>query len=212
MRRFLDITAKALSILLYPLFLPTYGVALFCYAYSLQVNPLPIVWIIVALCGTLLLTCLLPMSAILIMIRKGKVQDIQIANPVERTFPYLYAALGFGFWSYLFMKILHAPVYICTTTVGATIAIAIVALINRRWKISAHLTAMGGLFGGLLTYCLGIGAIPTWVTIIVWLAITLSLMFSRLWLKAHTPAQVAAGWLLGITCVYLYGLVYMYVA
>ena len=40
MRRFFNIAAKALSILLYPLFVPTYGIALFCYAYHTQVNPL----------------------------------------------------------------------------------------------------------------------------------------------------------------------------
>ena len=33
MRRLIDIVAKALSIILYPLFVPTYGMALFCYSY-----------------------------------------------------------------------------------------------------------------------------------------------------------------------------------
>ena len=40
MRRVTDIVAKALSVLLYPLFVPTYGIALFCWAYHSQVNPL----------------------------------------------------------------------------------------------------------------------------------------------------------------------------
>ena len=59
-----DIIAKALSVLLYPLFVPTYGMALFCYAYHTQVEPLTAVWCIVAIVGTFILTCALPMSAI----------------------------------------------------------------------------------------------------------------------------------------------------
>ena len=59
MQRIADIAAQALSILLYPLFVPTYGVALFCYAFHTQVVPLPAVWVLIAVLGTLLLTCIL---------------------------------------------------------------------------------------------------------------------------------------------------------
>ncbi len=208
----LDILAKALSILLYPLFVPTYGIALFCYAYHTQVAPLMPVWTAVAIVGTFVLTCVLPMTAIWILIRRGAVKDMQIENAGERTMPYLYAALGFAFWSYLIVSILHAPLYLDFIAIGATVAIALVALINRRWKISAHLSGLGGLTGGLLTYCLGIGAFPTWGTWCLWLGLSLILMFARLRLNAHTSAQVCAGWLLGIACTFIpYG-IYCYVA
>ena len=55
MRRVTDIVAKALSVLLYPLFVPTYGIALFCWAYHTQVNPLSPIWSIIAIVGTFLL-------------------------------------------------------------------------------------------------------------------------------------------------------------
>lgn len=208
----LNILAKALSILLYPLFIPTYGIALFCYAYHTQVAPLMPVWTAVAIVGTFVLTCVLPMTAIWILIRRGAVKDMQIENAGERTMPYLYAALGFAFWSYLIVSILGAPIYLDFIAIGATVAIALVALINRRWKISAHLSGLGGLTGGLLTYCLGIGAFPTWGTWCLWLGLSLILMFARLRLNAHTSAQVCAGWLLGIACTFIpYG-IYCYVA
>ena len=212
MSRLTDHIARILSVVLYPLFIPTYGMALFCYAYPAAVDPLPLVWAMVAIGGTLLLTCLLPVTAIWIMMKRGDVSDFQIDDPRERTVPYLYSTLGFAFWSYLLTAILHAPVYINMVAVGATVAIALVAVINRWWKISAHLTGMGGLFGGLISFCIGVGAIPSWGTFALWLGVTLALMMSRLRLHAHSPEQVTAGWLLGLLCTVLPVIIWHYAA
>lgn len=211
MNRFADIVSRLLSVLLYPLFIPTYGMILFCYAYSVHVMPLPLIWSLVAVIGTFILTCLLPMSAIWLLIRRGQVADIQIANASERTMPYIYTLSGFAFWSYLIISILKAPLFLGYVAVGATVAIGLIALINRFWKISAHLTGMGGLFGGIMSYCLAICATPTWGTFIGWLVFALVLMYARLRLDAHTPAQVCAGWLLGISCTYLPYCIFVYV-
>ena len=208
----IDIVAKALSVLLYPLFMPTYGVALFCYAYSIHVMPLVGVWTLIAILGTFILTCLLPITAIWIMMKRGEVSDLQIENPRERTMPFIYTIFGFGCWCYLLISVLHAPLVLGFIAVGATVAIIIVALINLRWKISAHLTGFGGLLGGLMSYCLSLGAIPTWGTLTLWLGISLILMYVRLHLNAHTPAQVCAGWLLGISCTFLPYCIYSYAA
>ena len=203
MNRFAHIVANTLSILFYPLFIPTYGMVLFCVAYSVHVMPLPLIWSLVAVIGTFVLTCLLPISAIWWLIRRGVVSDMQITNAPERTVPYIYTLLGFGFWSYLMIAVLHAPVFMAYIAVGATVTIGLVAVINRFWKISAHLTGVGGLLGGVLCYCLGISAIPTWGTLIGWLLFSLLLMYARLYLQAHTSAQVCVGWLLGISCTFL---------
>jgi membrane-associated phospholipid phosphatase len=200
MSRALDIAAKILSVVFYPLFVPTYGIALFCYSYGTLVQPMHWVWITVAIVGTLLLTAVIPITAIWIMMRKGSVTDMQIANPKERTIPYLYSILGFAFWCYLLISILQVPVYLSFVGIGATVAIGLVTLINRFWKISAHLTGLGGLFGGLMSYCIGIGAIPTIGTMCIWLGVVLIVMYARLRLNAHTPAQVCAGFILGVAC------------
>lgn len=210
MNRILDIVAKVLSILFYPLFIPTYGVALFCYAYSLHADTLPWVWSLIAILGTLIFTCILPVTSIWILIRRGLVSSMQIDNARERTMPFFYTIVGFGFWCYLMISVLQAPLFMSFITIGATVAIGLVAVINHFWKISAHLTGFGGLFGGLMTYCLALGAIPTWGTLTLWLGLALLLMYARLRLNAHTPAQVCAGWLLGITCTFLPYCIYAY--
>ena len=200
MRHILDILAQTLSMVLYPLFVPTYGMALFCYGHYTQVGPLDSVWMIVAIVGTFVLTCAIPLSIILYMIHRGNVRDLYMHDAHERTAPYLYTTFGFGFWGYLLIAVLETPAYISVVGVGATLAIGLVTLINRTWKISAHLTAFGGLFGGMLSFCIGIGAIPMWTTLAAWLGLMLLLMYARLWLNAHTPGQVICGMLLGLTC------------
>lgn len=204
MRNYLDIVAKILSVVLYPLFVPTYGIALFCLAVANHMGtPLPWIWTTIAIIGTFLLSCVLPVTAIWVLMRKGSVTDMQIENASERTMPYLYTIMGFGFWAYLIIAVLKSPLYLSCIAIGAVLAISLVALINRRWKISAHLTGFGGLVGGILSYCLGIGGVPSWTMLIVLLIFSWILMWARLHLNAHTPAQVCAGWLLGISCTFL---------
>lgn len=210
MKRLTEIVAKILSVVFYPLFVPTYGMVLFCHSYHTAVHPMPLVWSIVAILGTLFLTCILPITAIWLLMLRGKVKDMQITDARERTVPYLYSIIGFGFWCYLLIAILHVPVYLRFVAIGATVALALVMLINRKWKISAHLTGLGGLFGGLISYCIGIGAVPTWGTLILWLSVILVVMYARLRLDAHTPAQVSAGFLLGITCTFIPYCIYHY--
>ena len=211
MKPLADILARAISIMLYPLFIPTYGVALFCYVFSVYLRFVSLGWSLVAVIGTLVLTCVLPITAIGIMIRSGKVSDLEITDSTQRTMPYIYTIFGFSCWSYLMITILHAPRFMGWVAVGATVALGLVALINRWWKISAHLTGMGGLFGGLMSFYLGIGMMPSWGMPGLLLALSFLLMYARVRVNAHTPAQVCAGWLLGITCTFIPYCIYQYV-
>ncbi len=94
-----DILARTLSVVLYPLFVPTYGIVLFCLAHAVHVSPLNGIWVLVAILGTFVLTCVLPITAIWIMMKRGEVKNLNIDDAGERTMPYIYSALGFMFWS-----------------------------------------------------------------------------------------------------------------
>lgn len=211
MSKVLCIVAKGLSVILYPLFIPTYGIVLFCYAF-MRYTPISIVWSLVAIIGTVILTCILPITAIWMLIRRGVVKDLQIEDAGERTMPYIYTVLGFGFWSYLMIHILHAPLCIPYITIGGTIAIGIIAIINRRWKISAHLTGFGGLVGGIMSYYLSLGMMPSWGVMSCLFLLSIALMYARIGLGAHTSAQVSAGWLLGIAATFLPYCIFQYAA
>ena len=196
MHKALHIVSMALSGLLHPLFMPTYGIVLFCLAFSQQV-PLPPAYWLVACIGTFFMTALIPLSLMIFRRLRGEISDISISKAPERTPIYVYTIICYAFWCYFLFKVIHAP-FVSLIGVGATIALALVLFINTRWKISAHLTGLGGLFGGILAYVYNYTLPLPMVTITIILGIALALMFARLYLNAHTSMQVVTGFLLGI--------------
>ena len=185
-----------LSGLLHPLFMPTYGIVLFCMAFSQQI-PLPAAYWLVSCIGTFFMTALIPLSLMIFRRLRGEISDISISNASERTPIYVYTIICYAFWSYFLYKVIHAP-FVSLIGVGATIALAVVLFINTRWKISAHLTGLGGLLGGILAYVYNYTLPLPMMTISIILGIALALMFARLYLNAHTSLQVVTGFLLGI--------------
>ena len=196
MKRALYILSMTLSGILHPLFVPTYGIVFFCAAFSRQV-PLPSVYWLVACIGTFFMTALIPLSLMIFRRLRGEISDISISKPSERTPIYVYTIICYAFWCYFLFKVIHAP-FVSLIGIGATIALALVLFINTRWKISAHLTGLGGLLGGILAYTFNYALPMPIVAISIILALALLLMYARLYLGAHTPMQVVAGFLLGI--------------
>ena len=176
--------------------MPTYGIVLFCMAFSQQI-PLPAAYWLVSCIGTFFMTALIPLSLMIFRRLRGEISDISISNASERTPIYVYTIICYAFWSYFLYKVIHAP-FVSLIGVGATIALAVVLFINTRWKISAHLTGLGGLLGGILAYVYNYTLPLPMVTISIILGIALALMFARLYLNAHTSLQVVTGFLLGI--------------
>jgi len=169
---------------------------------------LPWTYWLITVGSTFLLTFLCPFALILYQVRCGDITDIYIQHKNERTIAYIETCGCFMCWWYLIQFILHAPSWLCGVALGSAIAIALVALINHWWKISAHLTGMGGLIGGILTYQLSTFNFQL-STLIIALAITLLVMYARLYLNAHTSWQVIAGFALGMCCTMLIPLLYV---
>lgn len=193
--------SRTISAVLYPMFIPTYGMLIYFLSLrSFITYPTPLIWI--GVLGTLLFTCLLPMSVILVMIRRGNLTDIYIRNAKQRTMPYIYSTICYGFWAYFCSEVMHLPRFIVITAIASAVALVVVLLINRTWKISAHLTALGGLFGAMMSFSLttGVSATPALIGCSV---AALLLMFARVHDSSHTPLQVVCGYLLGTLAVFL---------
>lgn len=197
MKRLPHILSMTLSGILHPLFMPTYGVLIYCLAFSRQQIPLPTVYWLVACIGTFFMTAFIPISLMLFRRLRGEISDISISNATERTPIYLYTIICYAFWCYFLFKVIHSP-FLCVVGIGGTIALALVTVINFRWKISAHLTGFGGFLGGILAYTFNYQLPLPLGTVSLLLAVALLLMYARLYLQAHTPLQVVAGYLMGI--------------
>ena len=75
-----------------------------------------------------------------------------------------------------------------------------VFFVNMWWKISAHMSGIGGLLGGVLTTTYYFKENAMWLYIALFI-ISGMVAFSRLKLKAHSLGQLFAGFLVGLVCV-----------
>ena len=209
MHKLLNILSQALSILLHPMLMPCYGMLLFCFSGQPSITILPRVYIIISLVGTFILTFAIPFILLLFMWKKGYIDSLHIDNSKQRTTPYIYTLICYGFWAYFLHTILLMPTFMLLIALGAIGALILVTLINQWWKISAHLTGIGGLFGGICSFSLYYSTLSI-VLIISILVIILLLMYARLYLKAHTSMQVVCGFILGTLCTFIPTLILTY--
>lgn len=200
MSKLLTILSRALSAVAYPLFIPTYGMVLYCLCYHTMTPMLPVGAYIYYGVATFILTCLIPLITILILIRKHVITDIYITNADERRLPYLITMMCYAIWCIVVIRTMQVLPAVRLSVIGATMAICIVNFINSYWKISAHLTGIGGLIGAFILYQPLIGCIL--------LAVALLLIYARLYLDAHTPLQVVCGFGLGLLCTLIPNLIY----
>lgn len=202
MIRLLDILSKACSVVLYPMLMPMYGMLLFCYKMWARIPEVSSVYWLVCLLGTLLLTLVIPVVMLLYMRKKGHIDTLQMTDAKQRTMPYIYTLMCYLFWGYFIHIVVKLPSFILVVVLGASISLLSVTIINHWWKISAHLTGIGGLLGGICSYGICYSTLPFYPILIV-LILALLLMYSRIHLRAHTPMQVVCGFLLGLlfTCI-----------
>lgn len=190
---------KAISGIFMPLLMPTYGTILLLLLILPATSPL-LKWI--TLGGTVLFTLILPIIPILILWKRKSISNLSLPNKEERVAPYLFTFLGFVFWAFFLFRTVQLPMYVVGAGAGSAISIFLITIINLRWKISAHTTGIGGLTGGVFGICLKLGLNPVWMLVLfIFLSILVGL--ARVELKAHTPSQVLAGFIVGFLSVLL---------
>jgi membrane-associated phospholipid phosphatase len=204
----MDKIASFFSYLLHPLFVPLYGYSIilftnnyFSYFFSPKVK-------LLLLSIVFTFTCVLPVLNLYILLRFKLIRSLRLEDPEQRTFPYIVTSVFYLGMAYLVWDF-NIPFIFKNLVLAGAICIGLAALINLRWKISAHMTGFGGLTGAtvLVSLILRQNFLP-----LVCLLIALSgiLAFSRLQLKAHTPGQVYLGFALGFVVTFLF-LFMMYV-
>lgn len=199
----MNLIARIFSIILQPIFIPLYGVILLT-EYDFTLSNLPIsakslIWLIVFLS-----TGLFPAIVIGICIKYGMVSDTFISNRQQRPIPFVFTLLGYLFGIY-WLREVGLNLFYTAPILGASIGLMIMLPINYFWKISAHLSAIGGLCGGVFTFAIIYGTTPV-IPLVSLILLSGILGWSRMELKAHTFGQVCCGWLngfLSVTIVWL---------
>ncbi len=188
--------ARVISVIFYPLFVPTYAFAILLTlpAYFAALMPNQAKWMVLGL--VFLTTCALPTLFFILMIRTGIVSTTYLSKREDRTLPYLVSIVFFYLSYYMLKKLQVSPVYIYFM-IGATMLNVLALGINLFWKISSHMASIGAVTGMIigLSYFLGTYYFG-WI--ILSLVASGLVGFARLKLEAHTPAQVYAGFALGL--------------
>jgi len=143
-------------------------------------------------------TFLLPVLNIYLMYKLKRIQSVTLSKRNERTFPYIMTAIFYFGLFYLFYDLrIYETIKLFVFCAGT--AILFTALINLKYKISAHLVGLGGLIGMMISLTI-LYHYDLLIFIIIGVFISGIVASSRLYLKEHTPSQVYTGFLLGILC------------
>ena len=195
-QRKIFITARVLSMVFTPFYLPVLGLlALFVFSY---LSLLPLAYKATVLALVYLFTVLAPTLLIHAYRRYNGWTLVELGSKERRMVPYVISIACYFACVYL-MERLHIPRFMGGILIAALIIQITCALINAWWKISTHTAATGGVAGALASFAEIFGFNPVW-----WLCAAFilggALGTSRMILRQHTLSQVVAGFVVGFAC------------
>ncbi|MCG8341659.1 MAG: phosphatase PAP2 family protein [Chlorobiales bacterium] len=123
----------------------------------------------------------------------GKVSDYNITFREQRFLP-LLVMVGVNFLGYELMQQIEAPRIFTGILLFNAVNTVLILLITLQWKISVHLLTLASSIA--LLY-LQFGVVAFWLLFLVPV-----LMWSRVYLKAHTFMQTLVGSLIGFLSMY----------
>lgn len=192
--------AHTLSLLLHPVWMPTFAVVI-----AFQIDPHLTFsftpqgrWVLAGM--VFIMSALFPVSSMFMLLRSGAVSEPAMPRRKERIVPYLLTLIYFCMTYYLLRRTPNHPVTLALFS-GIILSLAADLLITFRWKISLHMTGIGGLVGLMLGLMVQHGAPGTFLPVLVVLAGALGT--ARLLVTDHSPAQVYTGALVGFASTFL---------
>lgn len=138
---------------------------------------------------------LAPILFVLWSLNSGRVAELHMSDTRERQIPYL-VAVGCAAALYAVLVLFDGPELLRCLAVFNMVTLALLALINLRWLISFHATAVAAAWAI-------VGFVFGWTASLLIIPLVTLVIVVRLYLKRHTVAQVIAGLALGVGMVLL---------
>ena len=196
--------ATFLSVVFHPLIITTY---LFAILFLITPELAGVSALELPGLGSLLLliflnTFIAPTIIIYYFYRLGIISTLHVDSLPERRLPYLASIIIYAIATYLFgwklQPIAELAPQIAILLGSVTISLIIVAVVSLFWKISAHATGMGGAIGILTSLIIRFEEHLLLTPLLIAILITGFLLSARLYLNAHIPAQIMAGFACGL--------------
>jgi hypothetical protein len=193
--------ANFLSTALSPLLMPTYGVFMVLWVSVLCLLPYGTRVSVLLVCMGI--TCILPLIFLSVLRHFKLVKDLHVEKREQRFIPYMFTALCYTVAAY-YLYYCHSPQWFVMFMVGSAVTVLIMALINLKWKISAHMAGIGGVVA--LVYQIhvqGLSAFDLFWMLCITIMVAGLLGSARLVLNRHDAWQVLAGVVVGFLSVSL---------
>ncbi len=147
------------------------------------------------------LTLVLPICLIPFYLYFKLIRNLEVSDRHERLIP-LYITLVAYLAAYFLIRRLPISQVYSRFLFAACMCVLIVVFISNFWKISAHMTGLGGLTGLVLALSKKLGADMMMYLLII---IVLSGIagYARLRLNTHSGVQMLAGYLTGLLTVFM---------
>ncbi|WP_417609616.1 hypothetical protein [Owenweeksia hongkongensis] len=189
--------AQALSYLLHPAVFPLLG-TLAVMQFSPYFIPSNVLIITLALVFTG--TYVLPLAISYLLYKLDVIKSLEMKTAQERRIPYLVGAICYYFIATM-INVLQLPREAYLFLLASTIIIVLHLMLLRFMKPSAHLGGIAGFTALLFALSLKfqINLLPLIALCIILCGFLAS---ARLYLKAHTPAEIITGFLTGVIVVF----------
>ncbi len=191
-----DFLARLLSTLLHPLLTPTYSIITIWYGPFLKMKNLTGIENINAVIGwVFLFSTIIPITLLVILKSFHIISSVTLNDRKDRKYPLIGAMASNLGLAYVF-EYLGYGALLKMIAVASAFVILISWFITFWWKISIHMASLGGYLAILIWGCLSAGR-PVLIAFLITLMLATLLGWARVERKAHSPAQVVAGLLLG---------------
>lgn len=198
--RIADTAAWAVSIIFHPVLLPLYGLLLiFNVPVLLSFLPGPARRIIFTM--VLVNTVILPIAMLPLLKLRNVISSYRLESRNERIIPLLTTSLMYFVTAVMIFR-LQLPSLIKSYVFAASCVVFAAALLNFRWKISVHAVGVGAMLATVTILSFRMLTVNVWA-LVVTLLVSGLVMASRLWLRAHTPAEVYSGFVTGFVVMIL---------
>ncbi|MCD8073273.1 MAG: phosphatase PAP2 family protein [Alistipes sp.] len=181
--------SRLISIVMNPLLMPFFGVLVLLYGTGLNYLPgkIKMYYILVVLLNT----CVVPVICIGLLHSIGVVKGVTLGSRRDRVLPLLITALSYVLCAFM-IKGLFGAVVVQRFLLAGAACITLAFIVTFYWKISIHMIAAGGTLA-LVIFLEHFGLGRFMPAVIAMVAGCGALASARMYLGAHTPLQVAAG-------------------
>ena len=192
--------ANFLSVAFHPLLMPTilFLLLLFIAPTPLGAEPLELLMKLAVAGFVFIYTFAIPAYFVYLMKRWGLISSLKLENLKDRRLPYFVTAIIYTVLGY-FLYSKNSMLFPCGFILWSIAAVILcVGIISLWWQISAHAAGVGGMIGALAGVLVHLGEQNLFFPLIFLVILSGYVISARLALNAHTPAQVGAGFLIGL--------------